>query len=261
MINKRWQKSLLDVKVKRGADVGSDHHLIIALLRLKIKKGYMKNRTIKSIRFNVDRLKEEKTATQFSVELKNKFKVLTEPANPQENPSIQEKWNLIKESYKEVSNSVVGINQRQYKEWISNETIQCIKERKEKKHLINCTKSERQKDKVRKEYADLNRLVKKSARTDKRKFIENLAEQAETAAKSHDLHTLYKISRQVGSDRKFYNSMPIKDNAEKLLTTEHEQSLRWTEHFSSVLNRPNPEHLAKSTNQSHDHWQSSSAAI
>src|SRR5579871_5514335 len=98
MINKRWQKSLLDVKVKRGADVGSDHHLIIALLRLKLKKGYMKNRTIKSIRFNVDRLKEEKIATQFSVELKNKFKVLTEPANPQENPSIQEKLNLIKES-------------------------------------------------------------------------------------------------------------------------------------------------------------------
>ena len=37
-ISNRWKTSLLDVRVYRGADVGSDHHLIIAKVRLKLKR-------------------------------------------------------------------------------------------------------------------------------------------------------------------------------------------------------------------------------
>jgi hypothetical protein len=35
-ISKRFRRSLLDVRNKRGADIGSDHHLMIANFRFKI---------------------------------------------------------------------------------------------------------------------------------------------------------------------------------------------------------------------------------
>jgi endonuclease/exonuclease/phosphatase family metal-dependent hydrolase len=35
-ISKKWRRSLLDVRRYRGADVASDHHLVVAQLRLKI---------------------------------------------------------------------------------------------------------------------------------------------------------------------------------------------------------------------------------
>ena len=35
-ISRRFRRSLLDVKNKRGADIGSDHHLMIANFRFKI---------------------------------------------------------------------------------------------------------------------------------------------------------------------------------------------------------------------------------
>jgi hypothetical protein len=35
-ISKNWRKSLLDVCNKRGADVGSDHHLIMGIMRIYI---------------------------------------------------------------------------------------------------------------------------------------------------------------------------------------------------------------------------------
>ena len=35
--NKKWQRSLLDVKIHPGADVGSDHHLLIAKIRPKLR--------------------------------------------------------------------------------------------------------------------------------------------------------------------------------------------------------------------------------
>ena len=36
--SRRWRSSLQDVRVLRGADAGSDHHLLMAKVRLKIAK-------------------------------------------------------------------------------------------------------------------------------------------------------------------------------------------------------------------------------
>jgi hypothetical protein len=38
-ISKYWRKSLLDVHNKRGADVGSDHHMIMGILKIYISRG------------------------------------------------------------------------------------------------------------------------------------------------------------------------------------------------------------------------------
>ena len=37
-ISKRWNSSLQDVRVRRGADVGSDHYLVCAKIKIKLKK-------------------------------------------------------------------------------------------------------------------------------------------------------------------------------------------------------------------------------
>lgn len=37
-ISKKFRRSLQDVRVRRGADVGSDHHLVVASMQLKLKK-------------------------------------------------------------------------------------------------------------------------------------------------------------------------------------------------------------------------------
>ena len=36
-IGRKWRRSLHDVRVKRGADVASDHHLVVATLKVKLK--------------------------------------------------------------------------------------------------------------------------------------------------------------------------------------------------------------------------------
>ena len=38
LINGKW-RSLIDVKVRRGADVGSDHHLVTAQLKVKLRSA------------------------------------------------------------------------------------------------------------------------------------------------------------------------------------------------------------------------------
>ena len=47
LINGKWRKSLQDVRVRRGADVGSDHHLVTVHIELKLQKSSTLNRVKK----------------------------------------------------------------------------------------------------------------------------------------------------------------------------------------------------------------------
>ena len=71
IVNKKWQRSLLDVKVHRGADVGSDHHLLIAKIRLKLRA----TPTVKQRHrvFNINKLRAPEVKQKFTIELRNRF--------------------------------------------------------------------------------------------------------------------------------------------------------------------------------------------
>jgi len=70
-IGKRFRGSLEDVRVKRGADVASDHHLVIAILKLKLKKNWMGTATNRRT-YNVVLLKDPHTRSEYKLNLANK---------------------------------------------------------------------------------------------------------------------------------------------------------------------------------------------
>ena len=47
MLSKKWRTSLLDVRTKRSADIGSDHELLFAVVRLKLAKNHITKATRK----------------------------------------------------------------------------------------------------------------------------------------------------------------------------------------------------------------------
>ncbi|VDP03231.1 unnamed protein product [Schistosoma margrebowiei] len=64
-INKKFRRTMEDVRTRRGADIASDHHLVVANLKLKLKKNWTNGQTTIQ-RFNTaffrdtDRLNEFK---------------------------------------------------------------------------------------------------------------------------------------------------------------------------------------------------------
>jgi hypothetical protein len=75
-ISSVWKRSLLDVRNKQGADVGSDHHLVMAKVKSKIafdrdKKMDMKNKKMTVQKLNIPEIKEE-----FKLVLRNRFSIL-----------------------------------------------------------------------------------------------------------------------------------------------------------------------------------------
>ena len=114
----------------------------------------------------------------------------------------------------------MGHREKKHKEWISQEAWQKIEERRNIKQKLLGIKSERLKEQQKQVYKEADRTVKQLTRRDKRKYLEDMATQAEEAAHKGDQATLYNITKRVcGQFRKNLDA-PIKDKDGKLLISE-----------------------------------------
>ena len=158
----------LDVRVKRGADVASDHRLLTARLKLKLKKNKTET-TANRQKYNMSLLRDAEKQGEFRLKLSNKFEVLQDLLEDEN--SIDSQWQHIKDALISTCQEVVGYRKFQQKEWISTETQQGIQTRKEKKALVTNSRTRASKAKAQEDYTNINRMVKRSIKADKRKYI------------------------------------------------------------------------------------------
>ena len=68
LCSRRWRSSIQSAKTRPGADCGSDHELLIAKFRLKLKKV---GKTIRPFRYDLNQIPYD-----YTVEVRNRFKGL-----------------------------------------------------------------------------------------------------------------------------------------------------------------------------------------
>jgi len=235
-IGTKFRRTIQDVRVKRGADVASDHHLVCAKVKLKLKKHNAP--TVKRQKYNVDLLKDEQTRTDFGLKLSNRFQVLQD-LHDDDTTTVETQWQDIKETITDTCKEVVGLKKHQQKEWISAQTLRKIEARKHKKSAMNNSRTRLKKTLAREEYTRANREVKKSIKADKRNFIDNMAEEAESAANSGNMKQLYDTTRKLAG-KYGKPERPVKDKTGATILDKEQQLNRWAEHFEELLNRPTP---------------------
>ena len=234
IINGKWRRSLRDVRVMRQADVGSDHNLLIAKVKLKLRKARKCN--MQNQRFDVNKLKIPEIKHEFSVEIRNKFEILQDDA--------MLTIDSLNQAMRETGEKILGYKQSKKKEWISRETLSKIEDRRNTKKKLLSTRSERLRERFATEHREKDKIVKNSARKDKRKYTEDLAKEAEEAAHQNDMKTVYQITRKLKGDFGQNCDRPVKDEDGTTLTSEDQKLRRWKEHFQKILNRPEPAVLA-----------------
>jgi hypothetical protein len=74
MVNEKYRRSILDTRVKRGADIGSDHLLVLSKIKLKMKRTDRK-RQINQRRYDVQKLSSRQHIEKFKLELRKRFAV------------------------------------------------------------------------------------------------------------------------------------------------------------------------------------------
>ena len=116
--------------MKRGADVASDHHLLLAKLKLKLKKNWMKEHK-KRHKYNVSVLKDPKTKEDFNLSLINRFQVLQEVLEQEEEEvDVETHWQHVQDTVMATCEEVVGPQKYHQKKWISIDTLRKVQERK-----------------------------------------------------------------------------------------------------------------------------------
>ena len=100
-ISKRFEGSPMDVKVCRGADIGSDHYLVRGRLRIKLK-SIKKNQERKLVIPAIERLRDRSLIYKYDIALKNRFDCLESEVN------LESTWDNFKQSVTQVSMKVLG---------------------------------------------------------------------------------------------------------------------------------------------------------
>ena len=236
-ISQKFRRSLQDVRVMRGADVSSDHHLLTTTARLRLKR--YNNTSSTRTKFNVGLLRNKETQEAFKINLSNRFQPLQELMDDGET-DIETHWEHSKKLWLDTCEDVLGKKKTQHKEWISADTIHKLEVRKQKKNTLNMSRTRAAKAKAHEEHTEANKEVRRSVRKDKRDYIEDLARQAEEAVGQGNLKDLYLTTKRLAG-RFQQTDKPVKDKSGKPLTTTDDQLKRWAEHFRELLNRPTPE--------------------
>ena len=139
-----------------GADYGSDHELLIAKFRLKLKKV---GKSTRPLRYDLNQIPYD-----YTVEVRNRFKGL-DPINRM----LDKLWTEVHDIVQETGIKTISKKKKCKKaKWLSEEALQIAVKRREAK-----SKGEKER------YTHLNAVFQRIARRDKKAFLSNQCKEIE----------------------------------------------------------------------------------
>src|SRR3984885_9220133 len=214
LINKRWKSTINDVRTKPGADCGTDHELLVATLKLKMKKLRKGDR--------LTRYDCKGITPEYRIEIKNRFETLErEEAMEEEDVNIM--WTRVKEILQDAAEKYVPKKlARKTTPWLSEEAIKVATERREAKKTGN-------KERVK----VLNRTFQKKAREDKENHLNEMSRELEEDGKKGRTKEMFaKIKKITKTAAPRMGSLKTKDG--KIIGDEDGIKERWREYTEEL---------------------------
>ena len=144
----KWRSSIQSAKTRQGANCGSDHELLIAKFRLKLKKV---GKTTRPFRYDLNLIPYD-----YTVEVRNRFKGLDLIDRVPD-----ELWMEVRDIVQETGIKTIPMEKKCKKaKWMSGKALQIAVKRRE-------AKSKREKEK----HKHLNAEFQRIARRDKKAFF------------------------------------------------------------------------------------------
>lgn len=228
LISKWWRRSLLDCRTYRGADIGSDHELVIARVRLKLAR---RKRATITKKLDLEALGDVRCSNTYRERV-------TEHLNNHDmaDESVEDSWKAWRDAVTSAAEETIPTMNRKRKTWISKRTEDLAKERKRAKRTRDLLGRECH----RARYRNLDRQVKASARQDKQDWVDGIADKMEEASEQGHSRELFQLVKRL-TGKSTAPPPPIKNKDGEVLTDSDEIKGRWGAYFGELLNRPPPE--------------------
>ncbi|KAL6481095.1 hypothetical protein MHYP_G00091750 [Metynnis hypsauchen] len=188
IINKRWKRSLQDCRTFRGADISSDHELLIGVVKMKLARPKHGGQ---SRRFAIYKLNDPLIKATFEKE------VTEELSGDREVRGVEEDWQSISDGLIRAAECTLGPHKTKRKDWISTTTEELVEQRRKvkiKRDLVGMRQSSE-------EYRALDKKVKKSVCKDKQQWFDECAEELEGTAKQNNHRKMYQLVKKMAGKR------------------------------------------------------------
>ncbi|XP_052564527.1 uncharacterized protein LOC120430808 isoform X2 [Culex pipiens pallens] len=233
LIDGRHFSDIIDVRTYRGADIDSDHYLVVAKLRQRLSE-VNKIRYRRPQRYNLERLKDPEVATQYARELEA---ALPDEGELAEAP-LEACWSHMEAAINAAASSAIGYVDRVRRNGWFDEECQAIWDEKKvarDKWLLHNTRGNKE------SYKQLRRQQTHLFRDKKRRLEELECQDMEQLYRSNETRKFYKKLSQ--SRAGFMPRAEIcRDKDGGILTDEREVIERWKQHFDEHLNGPEAEY-------------------
>ena len=210
LCSQTWRSFIQSAKTRPGADCGSDHELLIAKFRLKLKKV---GKTTRPFRYDLNQIPYD-----YTVEVRNRFKELDLIDRVPD-----ELWTEVRDIVQETGIKTIPMEKKCKKaKWLFGEALQIAVKRREAK-----SKGEKER------YKHLNEEFQRIARRDKKAFLSDQCKEIEENNRMGKTRDLFKKFRDTKGT--FPAKMgSIKDRNGMDLTEAEDIKKRWQEYTEEL---------------------------
>ena len=161
LVKHRLRSSVMDTRVFRGADLNTDHRLVVVSLCLKLEK---KSDQKKGKRFESVLLGNTERRMVYVESLRKSYEDRRQQGN------VEERWKELKEALVGSAEQHLRRRRMAKKRWISDDTLELVEAKRTafqrwQEHPTNVEK--------RKEYRDLCKKVRQALKVDKEKWLKD----------------------------------------------------------------------------------------
>ncbi|KAL1446457.1 hypothetical protein WDU94_005636 [Cyamophila willieti] len=228
LINKRFQNAITSVKTYPGADIRSDHNLLLANLRIRLKK--LRKREF-APRMKTEKLQVEHVKDTIKKELNEKLSVIQTMDD-----GIENNWEGIKKVLLDINkNELLNDSRIKKHKWMTDEILDMIEERRKFKN----------KDVTR--YKQIHKEIRRKVKEAKETWLNEKCNEIEDLERKHDSLNMHKKIKEAAGLYKNKSSNVILDENDKAIFDEEEKLKKWSQYIEQLFNgdRHNLENLSE----------------
>lgn len=215
LIDRRWQTAVKLCRTFRGADISSDHNLVLCNLKLKLKRIPRGKHDKKR---NIQALDNAEIRAQYEAQIASRIRD-AEMAQL----SMEGKVTILGEIIQQTVAEIIPLTEQPNKKWISEQTLE-LAGRKRKLRL-----TAKESEQAKAEYRKICNVVRTSARRDKQNWLEKQCEDIEQYAGEYKTREVFKMIKSI-SGKWHPRQTAIRDKHGNILMDREKIKDRWTEY-------------------------------
>uniref|UniRef100_A0A8D8XS53 Craniofacial development protein 2 n=1 Tax=Cacopsylla melanoneura TaxID=428564 RepID=A0A8D8XS53_9HEMI len=234
LTNQRYKNSIINVKTYPGADIFSDHNLLLAEVRTKLKRVDRKKKTKK---WDTAKLKtDEGRIFEGNVEEALRKIVVNE--------NIKDEWNTIKNSIVEALEVTVGKQSKNArKEWVTQDMLEKMEQRRQWKNVNT--------DEGRKQYKKMNNELRRETDKAREQWMQKQCERIEELEKLCKIEEMYQVVKTITAKKTNVIKRQGMKNKNGIITSDLEENKKvWVEYIKELYDTNANERMDDVENQS-----------